>query len=120
MKFRHTLITILILLSAFSTQLVSAKTDSTAEIQQLLAFIGQSECVFIRNGSEHDAKNARKHIEKKYNYLKSRLNSAEDFIEHAASKSSFSGDVYTVRCDNKLITSEQWLTAALQDFRSSN
>lgn len=117
MKFRHSVIFLLLWLSVFTINAASVKADATTEIQYLLSFIDQSSCIFIRNGTEYDAQDARKHIEKKYNYLKSRLNSADDFIEQAASKSSFSGEAYKVKCSEQYLTTEQWLLAALKDYR---
>ena len=97
----------------------TAYADAADDIQYLLSFIDQSECVFIRNGTEYDARDARKHIERKYRHLESRLNSADDFIEHAASKSSFSGKAYQLRCGDQQLTTRQWLLTALQDYRAN-
>lgn len=118
MKFRTPLLSIVLMLSVFSIGSVSAKTDVATDIEYLLSFIEQSECVFIRNGSEYAAPDARKHIERKYEYLKSRINSASDFIELAASKSSFSGRAYKVKCDDQQLTTRQWLLTALKNNRT--
>jgi len=107
-------------ISMFSINATAAWADRAAEIDYLFSFIGQSECVFIRNGDEHNAQDARKHIEKKYNYLKSRIESADDLIRLAATKSSFSGKPYKVRCGDELLTSEQWLQTALEDYRTAH
>ena len=120
MKFRAPLLSIVLMLSVFSINSASAKTSVATDIQYLLSFIEQSECIFIRNGSEYDAQDARKHIERKYKHLKSRLNSASDFIEHAASKSSFSGRTYKVKCGDQQLTTRQWLLGALKDYRSAD
>lgn len=120
MKFKTPLLSILLMLSLFGFNAASASTRVTGDIEYLLNFIGQSECIFIRNGSEYDAQDARKHLERKYDYLKSRLTSAEDFIEQAASKSSFSGKAYKVTCGDQQLTTRQWLTGALQDYRSAD
>lgn len=120
MKLSYRLSLLLVLLAIFTFNTAPARADATTEIQYLLSFIGQSDCIFIRNGTDYQAQAARKHIEKKYNYLKSRLNSADDFIVHAASKSSFSGKAYTVRCGDQSLSTEQWLQTALNDYRSTD
>ena len=120
MKFRIKCLFIVLMLSVSSINSASATTNVTTDIEYLLSFIGQSQCIFIRNGSEYAAPQARKHIERKYKHLKSRLNSAEDFIEHAASKSSFSGKAYKVKCKDQQLTTRQWLLTALKDYRSAD
>ena len=110
----------LVLTVVFLPGVAKAGGNTDNEIQYLLSYIGESSCTFIRNGDEHDAKNARKHIEKKYNYLKSRLTTAEEFIEHAASKSSFSGRPYKIKCNEKPTLARNWLEGALKDYRTKN
>ena len=112
-----------LLILLFCTGSVStgfAETSTKAEIQYLLSYVDQSACVFIRNGKEHDSHSARLHIEKKYNYFKARIDSAEDFIEHAASKSSFSGRPYKIQCGDQTRMVKQWLIESLNAYRSSN
>lgn len=118
LKKRFIAIVIFTVLSVFNSLPVTA--DTTEEVQFLLTFIEKSGCKFIRNGSEHSAEDARKHIERKYDYLGDRIESADEFIRKAASKSSFSGKVYKVECGDQKISSEQWLTTALQDYRVQN
>jgi len=118
MKFRSLFLSAVLILSVFTINSATAYADAADDIQYLLSFIDQSECIFIRNGTEYDARDARKHIERKYRHLESRLNSADDFIEHAASKSSFSGKAYQVKCGDQQLTTRQWLLTALQDYRS--
>ncbi|WP_455202754.1 DUF5329 family protein, partial [Kaarinaea lacus] len=67
-----------------------AYANKEAEIQHLLNFVENSQCTFIRNGSTHNGPDARAHIMKKYNYFKSRIDSAEEFIEYSATKSTMS------------------------------
>lgn len=105
-------------LTLFFAKMVFAQADKETEVNYLLQFIADSECVFVRNGSEYDSQQARKHIEKKYDYLKARLDSTEAFIRQAASVSSFSGRPYMVVCKGGRQSSESWLMAALQDYRT--
>lgn len=87
------------------------------EIQHLLEFVEASGCEFSRNGSSHDAQEARAHIERKYNYVKSRVSSAEDFIRYAATRSSLSGKLYMVDCDGLSQPSAEWLSRELAAYR---
>src|SRR5580704_11878217 len=87
-----------------------------AEINYLLEFVEQSGCQFYRNGTWYDSKTARAHLQSKYDMLTGggRINSAEDFIDQAATSSSLSGRPYQVRCGGgEPIASGQWLRDAL-------
>jgi hypothetical protein len=75
--------------------------------------------MFVRNGSDYPGPEARGHLEKKLNYLQGKrlINSAEDFIERAASKNSISGSAYTVKCPAGEQLASTWLTTELQRQR---
>lgn len=96
-----------------------ATPQVTQEIKGLLDFVEHSECQFVRNGSEFPGPRARAHLEKKLNYLegKNMVNSAEDFIELAATKSSMSGRAYEVRCPEGVQPANTWLKRELQRQR---
>ena len=84
-----------------------------AEIDGLLSRLETSSCEFNRNGTWHSATEAKSHLLVKLKYLEDRgaVDSAEQFIELAASKSSMSGQPYLVRCANSAPVSEQRLAA---------
>ncbi len=88
------------------------------EIVQLLQYIESSDCIFIRNGEEHSAAEARVHIQKKYDYFKDRVRTTEDFIKYSAAKSSMSGVPYMVRCNGQEIRNADWLNTELQKLRN--
>ncbi|TPG78211.1 DUF5329 domain-containing protein [Pseudomonas arsenicoxydans] len=96
-----------------------ATSQATQEIKSLLDFVEHSECQFVRNGDEFPGPRARAHLEKKLSYLegKNRVNSAEDFIDLAASKSSMSGRAYEVRCPEGAQPARTWLMKELQRQR---
>ena len=98
---------------------VQATPQATQEIMGLLDFVEHSECQFVRNGSEYPGPRARAHLEKKLNYLegKNMVNSAEDFIDLAATKSSMSDRVYEVRCSEGVEPASTWLKRELQRQR---
>ncbi|QQN99635.1 MULTISPECIES: DUF5329 domain-containing protein [Pseudomonas] len=96
-----------------------ATPQATQEIKGLLDFVEHSECQFVRNGIEFPGNRARAHLEKKLNYLegKNMVNSAEDFIDLAATKSSMSGRAYEVRCPEGAQPASTWLKRELQRQR---
>jgi len=90
------------------------------EIAHLIGYLTASGCSFQRNGSWHDAAQAAKHLQRKYDYLLKRdlVASSEDFIARAASESSLSGKPYLVRCGgNAPVASAAWLKAELAKYR---
>ncbi|MBY6185335.1 DUF5329 domain-containing protein [Marinobacter hydrocarbonoclasticus] len=113
------IVAVLMLLAALPAH---ALTESEQEIQYLLATIEQAPCTFIRNGKSYDSADARSHIERKYNYIlgKGHHPTAEQFIEHAATQSSFSGRAYQIQCPGEAAQpSAQWLLDALSQYRKN-
>ena len=86
----------------------------------MLDLIGSSDCTFVRNGEAHDAAAARDHIQGKYDYARRWIQSAEQLIEHAATKSSISGIPYRVICAGREEPSSDWLTRELARFRAES
>lgn len=74
------------------------KLTETERIESLIQHVETLEgAVFIRNGEEHDCTAAAKHMRDKWNWKKKEIETAEDFIRVAATKSSMSGEVYRIR-----------------------
>jgi len=95
------------------------KEDLEATIAHLLEYVRTADVVFIRNGKEHSAEDAAKHIEKKYKHYKKKIKTPEDFIEKSATKSMMSGKLYQIRLkDGTVISNKDWLTAELERYRS--
>jgi len=93
-----------------------------AEIDGLLARLESSGCQFNRNGSWYPSTEAKSHMLQKLKYLEDRgaVQTAEQFIELAGSRSSMSGEPYLVKCGNVApVTSGAWLTNQLQAMRAS-
>jgi hypothetical protein len=61
--------------------------------------------MFTRNGKEYTGVEALEHIRMKYDYVKSRVKTAEDFIEYAATKS------------RQEVPTADWLKEELARFR---
>ena len=93
--------------------------DLDATITHLLEYVRSADVVFIRNGKEHSAEDAAKHIEKKYKHYKKKIKTPEDFIEKSATKSMMSGKLYQIKLnDGTVITCKDWLTAELGSYRN--
>jgi hypothetical protein len=92
------------------------------EIHSLVDRLESSGCQFNRNGTWHTAPEAKAHLLTKLDYLekKGTVQSTEQFIDLAASKSSLSGTPYLVKCGNAApVESKLWLSKELQAVRSS-
>jgi hypothetical protein len=105
---------------AWMAPLSAMSAEPATEIEYLLHAIGQSECIFTRNGNDHSAPEAENHLRMKYDRTKSRIKTAEAFIDHLASKSSWTGKPYTIHCTNgDPEPSGQWLYRELTQYRQS-
>lgn len=90
------------------------------EIDALLHAVGTSGCEFLRGATVHSAMQAQAHLQQKYDYLdvRGQLNSAEDFIAKAATRSSMTGQVYGIRCVGAAPqASAEWLKTRLKALR---
>jgi len=108
----------------FAAMAAAAQLSPAArsEIEALLTRLETSGCEFNRNGSWYSGAEARPHLLRKLKYLEDRgaLQTAELFIELAASTSSMSGQAYLVRCGNPVpVTSATWLLSQLQAMRAA-
>jgi hypothetical protein len=75
--------------------------------------------VFIRNGSEYEAKAAADHLRLKRDKAGSRVKSPDDFIRLCGSTSSMTGRPYQIRyADGKVETSEAFLRARLAELEA--
>ncbi len=93
-----------------------------AEIHALLVSLGSSGCQFDRNGTWYPAAQAQAHLQRKLEAVEERgtLQSTEQFIDVAATRSSISGDPYHVKCGNDApMESRAWLMARLAQVRAA-
>lgn len=112
---------LLCLLIAGGTVHAAAPAVADAEIDHLLLALQESGCEFERNGSWHSAADARKHLQRKRDYLEKRkpIVDTESFIAQAATKSSMSGKPYRVRCGAAAAEpSRTWLMRELESYRA--
>ena len=89
------------------------------EIDHLITFIRNSNCLFIRNGKEYRSEAAVEHILRKYDYFKARITTTEEFIEYCATKSTMSGKPYKINCPGQeVVESKLWLLQEVKKFRN--
>ena len=116
---RHPLLILAALLTAPVAH-AAPGPQAQREIAQLISSLDGSPCKFQRNGSWYDGPDARAHLQRKYDYLlkKDKVDSAEQFIERAASQSSMSGKPYRIQCPGQPEqTAADWFGARLQALR---
>ena len=88
------------------------------EIAHLLTYVATTDCQYERNGRLHTGQEAVQHIQKKFDYFADDIQSTEDFIQYAATKSKMSGKYYRIHCPNaQAENSRDWLLAELQRYR---
>ncbi|MES2899654.1 MAG: DUF5329 domain-containing protein [Pseudomonadota bacterium] len=109
--------------SLLAANMAAAATAETAkaEVAHLLTAVEQSQCKFNRNGSWHDAKKARQHLAKKFDYIEKKglATTAEKYIELGGATSSSSGKPYQMKCaDGAPVNSATWLGTELKKYRA--
>lgn len=97
-----------------------AAADAATEIDALLIAVADLDgSEFIRNGQSHPPATAAQHLRDKWRANEGSINSAEDFIAVVGSRSSASGEDYTIRmADGSTLTAERWLSEQLQRIRA--
>lgn len=92
------------------------------KIEKLIADVGKLEgAVFIRNGEEHPAEEAADHLRKKLTVAGDQVNTASEFIDRIASKSSLSGEEYKIRMpDGRIVTAREYLTQQLEKLQDGS
>lgn len=95
--------------------------DATREIEALLAAVAALDgAEFIRNGQSYTAAAAAQHLREKWQAAGPAIDSAEDFIVAIGSRSSTSGEVYTIRrADGSSVNAEDWFRAQLLRMRQA-
>lgn len=88
------------------------------EIDFLIGAVADSDCTFVRNGKEHDAAAAGKHLEMKRERARRYYDTTEQFIDRIASESSWTGKEYLIRCDDDgTVTANAWFKDRLAEYR---
>ena len=112
----------LLLTAAFAAVAAAAAPppEVVAEIDHLLMFVEGSECVFLRNGDAHEPADAAKHIRRKYDHFKKKIDTTDEFIRRSATGSLMSGRPYKVECPpgSEVQLTAEWLRAELARYRA--
>ncbi|MFV1992459.1 MAG: DUF5329 family protein [Acidiferrobacterales bacterium] len=110
---------LLFLFMTFPTR-ADVPPEQVKEVEHLLNFVKDSNCTINRNGSDYNGEKGFSHINRKYNYFRDDIKNTEDFIKYSATKSTMSGDFYTVSCPGKkTVQTKDWLLNELVRFRST-
>lgn len=112
----------LLLTTLFAIAAFAAENEPVSKtVDYLIAQVEKSsEVKFIRNGDEHNAKDAAKHMRRKYDHFKKEIKTPEDFIEKCAAKSELSGKPYMIKkADGSTMKCEDWMKALLDERRKS-
>ena len=97
----------------------AADPEAQSEINRLLQKVADSGCDFERNGSVHSSTDAASHLALKYERGERYVDTAEDFIDRLATKSSWSGKPYWVICAGERTSSGDWLRGLLAEVRTA-
>ena len=115
-------VALLVLLAAPALIALPVPASQRVEIDALMVALQTSACEFQRNNLWHNAADAKSHLLRKLGYLEGKnvVQSTEQFIELAASKSSVSGRAYQVKCAGAApVDSNIWLNTQLKIIRST-
>jgi len=85
------------LLAAAAVLAASRPEAEQTKIDWLLAEVGNSKAIFIRNGKEYDASRAVSHLKTKLLFAGKRVQNARQFIGGVASHSEETGKPYEIR-----------------------
>ncbi|MGG4608539.1 DUF5329 family protein [Providencia sp. Me31A] len=100
-----------------TTQALALSPEEKVRTESLLAELGkQQNLTFTRNGTEHSAVDAEAHLRLKLRKTEKRLNTAEQFIDNVASKSSITGEEYQVKdAQGNMVSANKYLHELLKD-----
>jgi Family of unknown function (DUF5329) len=118
---KNIVIIALAVLALFSGAVNAQETIEKRKIEFLISAVENLKgAKFVRNGSEHNGKEASEHLRMKLKNAGDRIRTADDFIRFCASRSSVSGKPYTIRSfDGKTITSEEYFREKLKEYNST-
>jgi hypothetical protein len=112
------LVTSFMILAIFPAVVKAQDNIERNKIEYLITSIEHIEgAIFIRNGTEHNGKEAAEHLRSKLKSAGGKVQTADDFIRLCASKSFISGKSYKIiTSDGKVINSEQYFRDKLKEY----
>jgi hypothetical protein len=114
-----------LLVSIFTCMLTAAialalDSQTKAEIDGLISYVGTSGVRFIRNGTEYSAAEGAQHLRDKLARAGNRVKTTEDFITGIASTSYITGKPYLVKfADGHTQPTGDWLRTHLAEVRKN-
>jgi len=76
----------------------ASQAAETGRIERLLAMIEQStDIAYVRIGTAYDAPTAARFLRLKWDFMRAKVRSAEDFVREVATRSGTTGTPYLVR-----------------------
>lgn len=109
------------LLSIVSSLAWADEQRVVGEVNHLISAVSESGCEFVRNGKTHTAGEAVGHLQMKAKRGKRYYDTADEFIERIASKSSWTGKPYMIQCVGKpAATAADWFTSVLTEYRAQD
>jgi hypothetical protein len=93
--------------------------NEEAKIEFLISSVENMKGIkFIRNGSEHDGKEAANHLRMKLQKADGKVKTADDFIKLCASNSYMTGKPYLIKFqDGTTIRSEEYFRERLKEYK---
>lgn len=106
--------------AAQPTSRPARKLTQKQKIETLIAHIENlADATFIRNETEHNCREAAKHMRDKWQWKRKEIRTARDFIQVAATKSSVSGRPYLIRFkDGREVKCGEYLLQQLKQLES--
>jgi hypothetical protein len=119
-RLKSILLKSLVILVLFAGVLNAQDNIEKDKIEFLIVSVENlKEAKFIRNGTEHDGKEAAKHLRMKLENSVA-VHTADDFIRLCASKSVISGKPYMIKSSNgKTLPAEKYFREKLKEYTST-
>jgi len=91
-----------------------------AEVEHLIGYLAGTDCRMLRNGKVYSGWDSAKHVQRRYDHFRDQIDSTEEFIALAATRSRRSGKPYKVKCPGQNpVPSAKWMLDELEAFRKS-
>lgn len=114
------LLLLTVLLPTLSAAAATPETAMQDEVDYLLSAVDSDSCTFVRNDISYSNDEFQQHLRSKLAVNEEIINSAEDFIEKIATRSSISESPYVALCGGELQIMKDWFTELLMSYRTNN
>jgi len=120
-RYVRSTLAVVALLSIATSSAWAEEQTVTVEVNYLINAVSESGCNFVRNDKEHTASEAVDHLHMKAKRGKRYYDTADEFIDRIASKSSWTGKPYMIQCAGKpAVAAADWFSRILVDYRASS